>query len=292
MDLGWQHWQVFLALAQGGSTAAAARALGLTQPTLSRQLAGLEAALGLALFERHARGLRLTAAGRELLPAAERMRDAAQGLSLALAARDVSLAGTVRLTASEIVSAHFLPAALAPLRREHPQIQIELVASNEVQDLLARSADLAVRMARPTEPTLVARRLADWPLGLYAHRDYLAGRGEPTPATLAQHVWLGYDRSPQLIEGFRAAGFEVGREFFAWRCDNQLVTWEALRAGLGIGVGLQALAARDPALVRVLPEVAVPALPLWLTAHRELRDTPRLRLVFEALVTAWRAGPA
>lgn len=292
MALDWNHWQVFLALAEGGTTAAAARALGQTQPTLSRQLGSLEAALGLAVFERHARGVRLTAAGRELLPAALRMREAAQGLSLALAARDDSLAGTVRLTASEIVSAHFLPAALAPLRAAHPEIQIELVASNEVQDLLARSADLAVRMTRPTEPTLVARRLADWPLGFYAHRDYLARHGEITPASMRAHCWLGYDRSTQLIDGFRAAGFDVDRDFFAWRCDNQLVTWEAVRAGLGIGIGLQALAARDPALTQVLTELEVPALPLWLTAHRELRDTPRLRLVFEALVTAWRAGPA
>ncbi|MFG6430519.1 LysR family transcriptional regulator [Roseateles sp. LYH14W] len=292
MNLDWNHWQVFLALAEGGSTAAAARALGQTQPTLSRQLAALEAAAGLALFERHPRGLRLTAAGQELLPAACRMREAAQGLSLALAARDTSLAGTVRLTASEIVSAHFLPAALVPLRAAHPEIQIELVASNALEDLLARSADLAVRMTRPTEPALLTRRLADWPLGLYAHHDYLARHGMPTPATLAEHVWLGHDRSTQLIDGFRAGGVDVDREFFAWRCDNQLVNWEALRAGLGIGVGLRALAARDAALVPVLPEFVVPPLPLWLAAHRELRDTPRLRLVFEALVTAWSAGPA
>ncbi|RZJ02992.1 MAG: LysR family transcriptional regulator, partial [Rubrivivax sp.] len=195
MNLDWNHWQVFLALAEGGSTAAAARSLGQTQPTLSRQLSALEAAAGLDLFERHPRGLRLTAAGQELLPAARRMREAAQGLAVALAARDTSLAGTVRLTASEMVSAHFLPSALAPLRAAHPEIQIELVASNALEDLLARSADLAVRMTRPTEPTLLARRLPDWPLGLYAHRSYLARHGQPTPATLNEHVWLGYDRS-------------------------------------------------------------------------------------------------
>lgn len=292
MNLDWNHWQVFLALAEGGSTAAAARALGQAQPTLSRQLAGLEAAAGLALFERHPRGLRLTAAGQQLLPAARQMRDAAQALALGLAAHETSLAGTVRLTASEIVSAHFLPRALAPLRQAHPEIQIELVASNENLDLLARSADIAVRMVRPTEPALVTRRLADWPLGFFAHRDYLARHGLPERATMPAHVWLGYDRSTQLLDGFRGAGFAVEREFFAWRCDNQLATWEATRAGLGIGIGLQALAARDPALVRVLTDIEVSALPLWLTAHRELRDTPRLRLVFDALVAAWSAGPA
>jgi DNA-binding transcriptional LysR family regulator len=287
MQIDWNQWQVFLALAEGGSTAAAARALGQTQPTLSRQLAALEAAAGLSLFERHPRGLRLTAAGRELLPPAQAMREAAQGLGLALASRDTSLAGPVRLTASEIVSAHFLPAALAPLRLAHPEIQIELVASNEVQDLLARNADLAVRMTRPTEPTLLARRLADWPLGFYAHRRYLERHGEPQSPADAGHVWLGYDRSTQMLDGFRAAGFPVTREFFAWRCDNQLATWEAVRVGLGIGVGLQALAARDAELRPVLRHIPIPPLPLWLTAHRELRDTPRLRRVFEALVAAW-----
>jgi DNA-binding transcriptional LysR family regulator len=289
----WDQWQVFLALAESGSTAGAARALGQTQPTLSRQLAALELTVGVDLFERHARGLRLTAAGEALLPAARQMRDAAQGLQLALASREQqSLAGTARLTASEVVSAHFLPAVLAPLQAAHPEIQIELVASNEIQDLLARSADIALRMTRPTSPALVARRLRDWPMGLYAHRSYLARCGEPRPDTLAEHCWLGYDRSTQLIDGFRAAGFDIGPEFFSWRCDNHLVGWEALRAGMGIGVGMQALAARDPAVMRVLPEIEVPALPMWLTAHRELRDTPRLRLVFDTLVAAWSAEAA
>lgn len=288
----WDQWQVFLALVDGGSTAAAARALGQTQPTLSRQLAALEAAVGMSLFERHPRGLRPTAAAVGLLPAARQMREAAQGLQLALAARDDSLAGTVRLTASEIVSAHFLPGVLAPLQSAHPELQIEVVASNDTLDLLARSADIALRMVRPSGDSLITRRLADWPLGLYAHRDYLARHGMPDVATLARHVWLGYDRSTQLIDGFRQAGFAVDASFFAWRCDNQLVTWEALRAGMGIGIGMQALAARDPALVQVLPELSVPALPMWLTAHRELRDTARLRRVFDTLVAAWGESAA
>ncbi len=292
INIAWDQWQLFLALAEGGSTAAAARVLGQTQPTLSRQLQALEAALGRDLFERHPRGLRLTTAGQGLLPAARQMREAAQGLHLALAAHDDSLAGSVRLTASEIVSAHFLPRVLAPLQAAHPEIQIELVASNLNEDLLARSADIALRMVRPTEGALVARRLPDWPLGFFAHRDYLARRGLPRRETLAEHSWLGYDRSTQLIDGFRAAGFPVDASFFAWRCDNQLATWEALRAGMGIGIGLQALAARDPALVHVLHELAVPPLPMWLTAHRELRDTPRLRLVFDTLAAAWSEGPA
>lgn len=287
MEPRWDQWQVFLALAEGGSTAAAARRLGLTQPTLSRQLTALEARVGMALFERHARGLRLTARGEALLPAARQMREAAQGLGLLLAARDESLAGTVRLTASEVISAHFLPPVLASLRAKHPEIQIELVATDEIQDLIARNADIALRMSRPEGETLIARRLRDWPLGLFAHPSYLERRGLPTLQTLDQHSWLGQDRGTRLIEGFRTAGFDVDAGFFAWRCDNALVNWEACRAGLGVIVGLQELAARDPQLVRVLTELPVPPLPMWLTAHRELRDTPRLRLVFDTLAAAF-----
>ena len=287
--LDWSLLQTFLVLAETGSLSRAAPLLASTQPTLSRQLALLEAQVGQSLFERSPRGLRLTAAGAALLPAARRMREGAQDLTLALAGREQSLAGSVRLTASEIVSTYLLPAVIGDLRAAYPEIQIELVASNEVEDLRERSADIAVRMVRPAEPTLVARKLADWPLGFYAHRRYLDAHGMPTPATMADHHWLGYDRSDQMLRGFRAAGFPIEREFFSLRCDSQVVVWEAVRAGLGIGVGMAQLAARDADLVQVLAELAIPPLPVWLTAHRELRDTPRLRVVFDQLASAWAA---
>ena len=288
--LDWSLLQSFLVLAETGSLSRAAPLLASTQPTLSRQLALLEAQIGHSLFERSPRGLRLTAAGEALLPAARRMREGAQDLTLALAGREQSLAGTVRLTASDIVSTYLLPEVLCALREAHPEIQIELVASNAVEDLRERSADIAVRMVRPAEPTLVARKLADWPLGFYTHRHYLDAHGLPTPATMADHHWLGYDRSDQMLRGFREAGFPVERDFFALRCDSQAVVWEAVRAGLGIGVGMTQLAARDADLVQVLAEFAIPPLPVWLTAHRELRDTPRLRVVFDHLARAW--GPS
>lgn len=288
--MDWSGLQAFLVLAETGSLSRASPLLGVSQPSLSRQLAALERQLGHTLFERHTRGLTLTRAGQALLPAARRMREGAQDLALALAAQDQALAGTVRLTASEIVSTYFLPGVLLPLRRQHPEIQIELVASNEVENLQERSADIALRMVRPAQSTLVARKLADWPLGLYAHWSYVERKGLPTRASMAAHDWLGFDRSDQLLRGFMSTGFQVARDFFCLRCDQQVVLWESVRAGLGIGIGMQALAARDPDLVRVMPEVEIPALPLWLTAHRELRDTPRLRLVFDAIAAAWGAA--
>jgi len=141
-------------------------------------------------------------------------------------------------------------------------------------------------MVRPTQAALVARKLGEMPLAIYAHRDYLKARGEPTIASMDAHDWVGYDRSDQLLRGFRAAGFEVSREFFGFRCDNQIVVWQAVVAGLGLGIGMVRVAQQTPQLVRVLHEVKVPNLPLWLTAHRELRSTPRLKTVFDGLAAA------
>ena len=145
---------------------------------------------------------------------------------------------------------------------------------------------MALRMARPRQTALVAHKLADLPLGLYAHRDYVEAHGEPSVATIDRHHWIGLDRSDQVLRGFRAAGFKVSRGFFGFRCDNQIVAWQAVIAGLGIGVGLQRVAQQTPSLVQVLREVAVPALPMWLTAHRELQGTPRLKVVFDMLAKA------
>jgi DNA-binding transcriptional LysR family regulator len=286
----WSLLRAFLEVATSGSMSRAAQALGSSQPTLSRQIAQLEAQLGHALFERTTRGVRLTDAGTALREPAERMREHAQQLAMVAAGRSQALAGTVRITASEMVSAYLLPDMLRALRATHPEIQVELVASNAVENLLEREADIALRMVRPQQGTLIARRLPDQPLALYAHGDYVLAHGQPTPATLERHEWVGYDRSDQMLRGFRDAGFQVGKEMFAFRCDNQIVAWHAVLAGLGIGVGMVRVAALSPQLVRVLPKIPVPPLPLWLTAHRELRGTPRLKLVFDCLAAAFSSA--
>ena len=287
MALDWSQVQIFLALAEAGSLNRAAPMLGQSQPTLGRQLVALEESLGQLLFERHSRGLSLTEAGQALLPAARRMREGAQDLALALAARDQSLAGTVRLTASDIVSTYFLPPVLSEIRQRYPAVQIELVVSNEQEDLQQRSADIALRMVRPEQELLVARKLSECPVGVFAHRDYIARRGLPQMSTVLEHDWLGYDRSDRMLRGFAAAGTPVQASFFGLRCDNQVVLWELMRAGMGLAVGALALGEREPQVQQVLPELAIEPLAMWLTAHRELRDTPRLRLVFDALASAF-----
>jgi DNA-binding transcriptional LysR family regulator len=283
----WSLLRAFLAVAQAGSLSRAAVALGTSQPTLSRQVAALEAQLGQPVFERSSRGVRLTEAGQALRVPAEHMREQAREFARIAAGRATTMAGTVRLTASETMCAYVLPPVLRGLREAHPEIQIELVASNVVENLIERDADIALRMVRPAQSALVARRLADQPLAVYAHRDYVARHGRPTAATLAEHSWIGLDRSDQLIRGFADAGFRVPREFFAFRCDSLIVGWQAVLAGVGIGIGMQRVAALSRELVEVVPEVRVPPLPLWITAHRELRGTPRIRAVFDALAKAF-----
>ena len=285
-------------LAHGSLTQAAAR-LGSSQPTLSRQIATLEKLVGAPLFERSKRGLLPTAQAQALAEPAARMLAAAQAVAQAAdsaSSRAGQLAGTVRITASDVVSSQVLPGLLVALARQQPQIQIELVPGDSLSNLLEREADIAVRMLRPTQGTLITRHIADWRLGFYAHPDLLAAAGgPPTLATLHQHRWVGFDQSTQMIDGFKAAGITIDRRFFALRCDSQLVNLEAVRQGLGIGIVMVPLARRLPGLVPVLTDLALPVLPVWLTAHRELRASRRLRLVFDflarALVDWGRAAP-
>lgn len=285
-NLDWRLLQAFVAAAEAGSLGRAAALLGDSQPTLSRRLAQLEARLGQALFERTPRGLVPTVAGQVLLEPAREMRAQVARMGLQLERHALALAGTVRITASEMVSQHLLLPALRPLRAQHPEIQIELAPGDEVADLLAREADIALRMFRPTQKELIARRLADLPLGLFAHRDYLAARVPVAPETMHQHAWIGDDRHGLMVRGFERAGFSVAREFFAIRTDHSALAWQAVCEGLGIGAAPLCVGERTPQVQRVLPALAIAPMPCWLVVHRELRGTPRLRAVFDALARA------
>ncbi len=295
--LDWNLLRVLGAVLQHGSLTRAAERLGSSQPTLSRQIAALESALGTPLFERGARRLLPTAAAQALAEPASRMLAAAQACAQVAGQRQAAaarLAGSVRLTASEVVAVHVLPPLLVALAERYPLIQIELVASDRLDNLLEHEADIALRMLRPTQGTLITRHIADWPLGLYLHRRLLPADGRAfTLADIDSVRKLGFDQSTALADGYRRAGFAVQRHDFVLRCDHQVVHLAALRAGLGLGVAMVPLAARLPELVRVLPELPLPVLPLWLTAHRELRASRRLKVVFDWLaeaLAAWGGG--
>lgn len=286
-DFDWTLIRSFLAVIEEGSLLAAAKRLRSSQPTLGRHMALLEQQLGLSLFERTGRGLTPNAAALGLAERARAMADNAAAIGLAASGQADLPSGTVRITASQTVAAYLLPPLLRDMRQELPGIAVEIVSSNAVSNLLRREADIAIRMVRPNQATLVARKIAEVGLGAYAHKDYLRQRGTPkSAADLLRHDLIGYDADEAMIEGFRAGGLDVDRDTFRFRCDDHIVLGEALRAGLGIGFLAEYVARRDTGLVRLTLNLPLPRLPVWLTVHREIRSSRRIRLAYDFLARA------
>lgn len=289
-DPTWDHYRSFLAVLDEGSLSRAARELGLTQPTLARHVEHLEAALHAPLFTRSPRGLQPTEAAAALEPHARAMAAAAAAvLRITSGARD-AVEGAVRITASEVIGAEVLPGVLRDLRAKHPGLSFEIVASNQSADLLRRDADIAIRMVRPKQGALLAKRAGDVMLGLHAHRDYLTRHGAPKSlADAAKHAIVGYDRETIGVQTLRTLGLTLTRDMFAYRTDNDLVQTNLIRAGAGIGICQVELAKRDPNLVRLLPDEFAFPLDTWITMHEDLRGSPRMRAVFDHLVEAMTA---
>lgn len=285
-DLGWELYRTFLAVLTEGSLSGAARALGITQPTAGRHVAALEASFQQALFTRSQTGLLPTEAALALRVYAEAMQSHAAALQRAVArGQGEGVSGTVRVSASEVIGVDVLPPAIARLRQAHPGLAIELVPTNRVQNLLQREVDIAVRMALPEQDQLIARRVGDVEIGLFAHRDYLALHGTPsTPADLAEHALVGFDAPTPFLRAATKAFPAWKREAFALRTDSDLAQLALVRAGCGIGICQTALARRDATLVRVLPEHFALLLPTWVTMHEGLRASPRCKVTFDALV--------
>ena len=280
----WEHVNLFVAVADTGSMSAAARETGVSQPTIGRAIAALEADLGVSLFARHSKGLHLTEQGEGLVAHARSMARSAAELSLAAAGRSQKTQGTVRITASQIVATYILPPILARLRREEPLIQIELVATDNVENLLFREADIAIRMLRPTQQELIAKHVGDMKMGIYASNAYLSERPEPhTMEDMELHSIIGYDRSTLIIDKARELGAELNRDMFSMRCDDQVVHWQLVLAGLGIGFMAQAVAQNDHRVVRILHGMDLGSLPLWLTSHTGLKSNHLVRTVFDHL---------
>jgi DNA-binding transcriptional LysR family regulator len=283
-DFDWNLVKSFLAVLDAGSLAGAVAATGLSQPTLGRHIDELEASLGATLFARGRAGMVPTETALAVAAAARAMRDADAAIGMAVAGHSGAVEGTVRITASDIVATFILPAILADLLADLPGIAVELAPSNEQANLLQRDADIAVRMVRPMQNDLIARKVNEMHMGAYAHRDYLARAGTPIGfGDLAGHVVIGYDRSTLIIDHMRRLGLEADREFFRFRCDDQVAAWRALCDGVGIGFGPNFLANREPALVRTLPDIGIEPLPVWLVSHRELRTSARIRAVSDYL---------
>lgn len=283
----WTLVRSFLAALEHGSLLGAARALQSSQPTIGRHIAELESQLGVVLFERTGRGLLPTDTAAELAESARAMEAAALQMARRVSGADSALRGTVRITASQPVACVLLPPLLAQMRLALPEVQVELVSSNAVTNLLRREADIAVRMVPPDQSTLVVRRIGKVTLGAYAHRDYLRRRGTPRqPTDLLGHELIGDDQGESIIKGFGAMGHPVPREAFGLRTDDLMAYWGAVRAGLGIGFITDYLARTDLQVTSVLPMLKIPPLPMWLAVHREIRTSQRIRAVYDFLAQA------
>lgn len=284
VNFDWNRARAFLITAEEGSFSAAARALNMAQPTLGRQVSALEEELGVTLFERVGKGLELTQAGLHLIDHVRRMGEAANAVSLAASGQSDALEGHVSITASEIYSGWILPPVLRELRARAPGVIVEIVASNDLQDLKRREADIAIRNGRPDQPDLIGRLVCEDQGTLYATPDYLSTLAPITsPADLAQADFIGFERSEEFLAGLQAMGVPITMEQFRARATTHTVHWQLARAGLGIGAGPIGLGDQDPTLRRVLNDFYFDY-PVWLVAHRELRTSPRVRLVWDVLL--------
>jgi DNA-binding transcriptional LysR family regulator len=280
----WSLMRSFLAVIERGSLLGAARQIGVSQPTLGRHVAQLERQLGTVLFERTGRGLIATSAARSIAEQARAMADNAEAIGRTLTGQSKQLLGSVRITASQTVASYLLPPLLARFRKREAGISIDVMASNTVSNLLRREADIAVRMVRPAQSSLVARRVGEVRIGAYARKDYLRRRGLPNnPGDMMRHDLIGLDRDDSIIRSFATFGHRIERDSFMFRSDDHLVLWQALCAGFGIGFAATWLADREPSLERVLPDLPMPRLPVWLTVHREIRSSVRIRALYDFL---------
>ncbi len=286
----WDHYRTFLTVLREGSLSAAARALGLTQPTVGRHIDALEKALDRELFVRSPGGLAATEAATELRPQAEVLEAAAASLLRSATTRGTAVRGTVRVAASEVIGVEVLPPILTALRQRHPLLAVELVLSDSVADLMRRDADIAIRMVEPQQKALIARRIGTIKVGLFAHRRYLDRVGMPASMeALAGHALIGFDRETAAIRSMQQRVPEMRRALFSLRCDSDVAQLAMIRAGFGIGACQLALAARDGNLIRVLGSAFCLDLPTAVVMHEDLRGNRSCRAVFDALVNGLQA---
>lgn len=284
-DIPWELYRSLLSVLQEGSLSAAARALGLTQPTVGRHIDALEQAVGQSLFTRTQQGMQATELAWHLSTYAQTMHNTAAALQRAISGGDMgAVAGTVRISAPETVTVEVLPHIVASLIPSYPDLRIELVPTDQIQDVLQREVDIAVRMLPPAQDVLIARKVAQVELGLFAHADYLQRNGQPeVPEDLARHSLIGFCDETPFLRKVQQEFPLWHREAFSWRSNSALTQLAWMRAGAGIGVCQVALANQTMQLKRVLPHVMAYQLECWVTMHAALRSIPRYKVVFDVL---------
>jgi DNA-binding transcriptional LysR family regulator len=280
----WDLYRTFLAVLSEGSLSGAARALDLTQPTVGRHIEQLEASLAAPLFTRSVSGLAPTEVALSLRPHAEAMAAAAEALARTASGEADAVRGAVRVTASDIVGVEVLPPILTGFHEAHPEVTVELNLSNRQEDLLRREADIAVRMARPTQGALLAKRIGFVELRLYAHRRWLERHGAPASLEEARLFAIGFDRDTQMARSLAEHQLPLTRDLFAFRSDSDLAQLATLRAGFGVGACQAPIAARDPDLIPVLSDAFRFEVEVWVAMHEDLKSSRRMRAMFDWLV--------
>jgi DNA-binding transcriptional LysR family regulator len=282
--IDWPMLRAILAVAEEGTMTGAARVLGTSQPTVSRLIRAAEEVAGDYLFFRDETGFTPSPFCDTLIAEAREIRESLSRVSLQVAGEQPSAEGRVRITASVYVTTHILPPILAAIRTKHPAIKLDVVATDSTENLLFHEADIALRMYRPTQLDTVTKHLGDLPLGLYASRSFVEAHGMPSSVDdLRDFGMVGYDRDDRIIRAMREMDIRVTRNWFTTTTDDQVAYWEFVLAGCGIGVGQKVVAERSPDVVQVMPELELPSLPVWLTAHQRLRHQPRVAAVWEML---------
>lgn len=280
----WNHVRSFLATVEEGSLSAGARVLGVTQPTLSRQITALEQSLGITLFERGHRSSELTASGLELVEHVRAMYNAATHISLTASGQSQTIKGHVKLTCTNNVATYHLPPILKRLRMKAPEIEIELVTSNDVRDLKKREADIAIRHGRPEQPDLIAKLLGEATGTFYASTEYLDRMGRPKSLSeFSVHDFIGFESATLLIPHFKAMGIHVTRDNFKIYSESGSAIIGLVRQGLGIAILSENDVSDITELEPILPDVATIPIPFWLVTHRELHTSRRIRLVYDHL---------
>ena len=291
-QVDWNQLKAFLETAETGSLSAAARKLGLTQPTLSRQVAAIEKHLGVTLFERVGKAMVLTGTGLALLDHARVMGAAAEDLRVAATGQSQAVDGVVCVSASDAGGAYLLPGVLCRLREQVPGVVIDVVTSDALSDLRRREADIAIRHVRPDQPDLIGRWIREATASFYASRAWVQRHGHPRSAQEAvRHAFVGGDRSGRYLAYLRQHGLPLSTANFSCYAESSMTNWSLVRRGLGIGAMMDECARDMPDVIRVLDDVPPVRFPIWLVTHRELRTARRIRLVFDLLAEALGAAP-
>lgn len=283
LKFDWNHARAFLATAEEGSLSAAAKALGVSQPTLSRQVSALEETLSTALFERDTRGLTLTQNGVALLEYVRTMGEAASHFSIAASGQATSIEGEIAISATELTAVFLLPAIVAKMKLTHPGIRVSIIASNEASDIKRREADIAIRNFRPVEPELITKKLGAFSATLYATKDICQSLNSTNKEIPMPALFLGYNSNNTVyINALSEKGIHLDARSFAAYSDSHQVLWEMTKAGIGAGMMPVELGDAEDNLERVYPELIFRG-DIWLVSHRELRMNRRVRTVFDFL---------